>query len=225
MISLFSTQLSQKQIKAFCPDLKLPEVLICSKRHRPKDYVDIWLNKKPKEAQWGLIPSTADNDLQQHNRIGILNTDIGHSPSYRLLARRKRAFIFIDSFYHNTMKGGERSRHQIIPKDVDILAVPVVYDEWVDPDDQNEYITFSIIHQQIERADQRLPGIVPVLFKNMGQLEEWLDLEHLPHQVNWPNFDVEDFRIKSKKIDLSLHPAFEPIVPEENTPDHFKNIA
>ena len=226
MISRLSSECTPDQLSKFSPDLKLPDSLICSKRIHPKDYVNIYINGRPEKAVWGLIPSTASNDLQQHNRIGIRTKDLGNSPTYRLLSRRNRAFLFVNAFYHNTIKGGQRTRHRIMPKERKVLAIPVIYDRWTDPDDHKSYITFSIVHQDIESKDQRIPGLVPVLFEKEEQVKHWLDLEHLPHEVQWPKFEVSDFEIKSVDMDVKMHPAFQSVVPTDSSlPDNFKNIA
>lgn len=225
MINRLSIQLSEKNVSEFSPELKLPENLICSDRIRPRDTVNIWMNGEVREAKWGLIPSSAVNDLQQHNRIGILCKDLGNSTTYRLIARKKRGFMFISAFYNNTIVGGIRSRHKIKAVNNAIMAIPLVYDEWRDPDDQMLYTTFSILHHKIQSEDSRLPRHIPMLLENREQVQQWMDLDKGPHRVEWPDFDPTLFHIGSKEMDVKMHPAFDPIFPSNNLPEHLKNIA
>lgn len=225
MINRLSLRLTHQMLSQFCPDLKLPDSIICSERIRPKDNVNIWINGRPVVAAWGLIPSSAENDMQQHNRIGIRTKDLSNSPTYRLLSRRNRAFIFINAFFHNTVKKGQRSRHMITHRTHSLFAVPVLYDYWTDPDDRQLHTTFSIVHRQVEKLDDQLPQVIPVLFDKYEQVEQWLNLENLPHQIQWPLFNEDAFRIQTKEMDLKMNPGYNPVVPSGQIPDNYKNIA
>ena len=225
MISRLSIALEKETLRDFHSDLQIPDELTNSDRVRPKDTVQIYVQGELVDADWGLIPSTADNDLQQFNRIGVLTKDLSHSHTYRLIARRNRGLLWAKAFFHNTVRAGTRTQHKFSLRNGSQFAIPLIFDLWQEAGRETNIRTFSLLHQVLSTSDTRIPSLLPIILQEKRDMETWLDLEHKPSSLHWPDFEKEQFIVQSREMDVKMRPSFKAVYPTDELPDYLNNIA
>ena len=141
-------------------------------------------------ARWGLIPSTARNDYQSINRLSAEASSIGHSSSFRLPIRKRRAILPIQAYYFTHQKNGVHWVNKVCLKNGASWNVPVVYEYWSD-NHQRSVVSFALIHHTI-KLDKRSIKL-PLHFNDEDQLSGWFDQQFTAKELMKSLPDPQDF--------------------------------
>lgn len=160
-------------------------------------------------ARWGLIPSSARNDFQSINRLSAEASTIGHSSTYRLVVRKNRALLPIQSYYFTHQFQGQSWINKIERKEGSCWLVPVVYDQWVN-DHQQEIYSFALIHHSIKADDRTIK--LPLHLSSEEEFQQWFDVSFQPKNLVKQQPILEDYHWSTDRAEIQM----------AQTPTHFE---
>ncbi|MEQ3655966.1 MAG: SOS response-associated peptidase [Dokdonia sp.] len=106
----------------------------------------------PIVASWGLIPHWVSNQAQKeqlwNKTLNARGASIFDKPSFREAAIGQRAIVYIDGFYEHHHYKNNTYPFFIEASSKQPLAVAALYDEWIDPETNGTYRSFTIVTTQ-----------------------------------------------------------------------------
>lgn len=138
----------------------------------------------PQHFTWGLIPAwtktLADAKKLWNNTLNARGETIFEKPAFRTPAKLKRCLIYLDAFYEHHHANGRTYPFRISMKDDSPMAIAGLWDEWVDTQTGEIYLTTTIvtteanpmmtrIHNNPKAEGPRMPVILP-----KERQDEWL---------------------------------------------------
>jgi len=159
-------------------------------------------------ARWGLIPSSARNDFQSINRLSAEASSIGYSSTYRLVVRKNRALLPIQSYFFTHQSQGKSWMNKVERKEGLCWLVPVVYDQWVNHH-QQEIISFALIHHTIRTDDRTMK--LPLHLSSREAVDQWFDVSFHPKNLSQHLPTLEDYYWSTDPSEIQM----------SQTPTHF----
>jgi putative SOS response-associated peptidase YedK len=120
--------------------------------------------------QWGLIPAWASADKADEFSNLTLNAKaetIFEKPSFKDSILTKRCIVLIDGFYEWRHEGKQKIPYYVSLKDGETFAVAGIWSKWIDPQNHQPKLTFSIITTEanplmefVHNTKKRMPLIL-----------------------------------------------------------------
>ena len=175
---------------------------------------------------WGLIPSwIKDEKSAREIRGKTLNArgeTLHEKPSFRNAVRQYRCLIPAHGFFEWHTAGKEKLPYYIRLKDNSAFAFAGIYDHWINPENQDEIYTFSLITtranplmEHIHNLKKRMPVIL-----TPGNEKNWIN----------PRTTLDDALQLLEPFDENLMEAYRvsnivsPRNPNRNSPEAIRPI-
>lgn len=118
---------------------------------------------------WGLVPSWAKDSSMMAKMINARYETVDQKPSFKSAFTKRRCIIPMDGYYEWFRPTDPKEKKQpyfIKAKDKPLLAVAGIYENWKNPNKENEILsTFSVITTDaklgLESIHDRMPVVVP----------------------------------------------------------------
>jgi len=193
-----------------------------------QEKLPIITNKNPKEiilADWGFIPHWVKNVKQAEDiRLKTANArseTIYEKPSFRYAAKNNHCLVIADGFFEWRAVNNFKYPYFIRLKNHKLFAMAGLWDFWINPDTDEDIITFTIITTEanplmkiVHNQKKRMPVILTDESEKM-----WLDVSLDDSFVKniLTSYDEDEMEaytisklITSKKKDLNVSEILNP---------------
>jgi putative SOS response-associated peptidase YedK len=112
--------------------------------------------------KWGLVPHWSKDDKIGYKMINARSETLLEKPSFKKPFEQNRCIIPISGFYEwKKLDEKHKIPFFIHFKDQPIISLAGIYSKWIDPNSQQDIMTFSIIttgaNQQMQEIHERMP--------------------------------------------------------------------
>lgn len=162
--------------------------------------------------RFGLIANWAKDEQSGLNLINAMAEGIETRLSFRMPIRQHRCLVFADSYYEWKRTGREAQPYRVLYPDSSIMAMAGVWDVWLNPANQREYKSFSIVTVPANQEVSAIAARMPLLLRTPDDWVRWLADTPLP--------EVLSMLVTPPNGILQLHPVSKDVDdPNNNYPD------
>lgn len=149
----------------------------------PTQRVPVILNTMPDtlaEAQWGLVPSWADDPRIGSRMFNARAETVAQKPAYRRAFRSRRCLVPADGFYEwRTMESGKKAPVQYSLTDGSVFAFAGLWEVWQPPGNGQPLRTFTLITCPANELVAMVHDRMPVILTREDE-RVWLDTTAVP---------------------------------------------
>ncbi|MFP4060984.1 MAG: SOS response-associated peptidase [Bacteroidales bacterium] len=177
--------------------------------------------------RWGLIPSwIKDSKGAMDIRKKTLNArseTLVDKPSFRNAVKSSRCLILAHGFFEWHTRGKEKLPYYIRLKDNSVFAFAGIYDKWINPENQEEVFTFSLITTRANPLLEKIHNLkkrMPVILNPVTE-EEWIKPTNKLDKALQYLQPLDDSLLKAYPVSKVVSPAN----PNRNSPEAIEPLS
>jgi len=173
--------------------------------------------------QWGLIPGWTRDIKDALHLINARSETLNQKPSFREPLKKQRCLVPANGFFEWKKEINGKIPYYIRPKSGQTIALAGLYDKWLNPANNENIYTYTIITTSASKGlssiHARMPAIIP-----LGLESDWLntaeqDPTTLQQIIKSPSSETMEYFPVSTLVNKPEHDSpeiLEPISQEKN---------
>jgi putative SOS response-associated peptidase YedK len=196
-------------------------------------YLPVISNEHPNQIQlmnWGLIPFwIKDHESALNIRQQTINAraeTVLEKPAFRNCAMNRRCLVIVDGFFEWRHEDKKAYPYYIRLTDHPLFALAGIWDNWTDPENNNQIKTFSIITTRANSLLEKIHNIkkrMPVILhpdREKIWLTQKMDKSAIREMLQpFPAEKMEAYPVSNLINKLGFNIAYPEVVTRQNYPD------